>query len=180
MSRESREGWACWLLKQRLNGDSKSTNERSPSLVGSLGLSCRYKGPLFCLGCSSRPSTKYFFPPPHTISNPLSLINQQAGQAVVVGRLSLCICLCLYPQCHTVKKVRNFPVPSRDVTAWPNYLRPGKIKLFQARESSVSYIPAGDRKIVNLFLQCMAENRTEYPYLSAGRHNIHLARPTLS
>ncbi len=27
-----------------------------------LGLSCQYKRFLFCLGCSSRPSTKYFFP----------------------------------------------------------------------------------------------------------------------
>jgi hypothetical protein len=31
-------------------------------LVGSLGLSCRYNRLLFCLGCSSRPRTKYFFP----------------------------------------------------------------------------------------------------------------------
>jgi hypothetical protein len=30
----------------------------------------------------------------------------------------------------------------------------GKIKLFPARESLVSDIPAGDRKIVNIFLQC--------------------------
>jgi hypothetical protein len=30
----------------------------------------------------------------------------------------------------------------------------GKIKLFPARESLVSDIPVGERKIVNLFLQC--------------------------
>jgi hypothetical protein len=29
-------------VETELNGDSKSTNERGPSLVGSLGLSCRY------------------------------------------------------------------------------------------------------------------------------------------
>ncbi len=44
------------------NGDSRSTNERSPSLVGSLGSSCQYKRFLSCLGCSSRPSVKYFGP----------------------------------------------------------------------------------------------------------------------
>ncbi len=40
---------------------------------------------------------------------------------------------------YTVKKVSDFPVPSR---------------VFPARESLVSDIPAGDRKIANLFLQC--------------------------
>jgi hypothetical protein len=45
-----------------------------PSLDGSLGLSCRYKRFLFCLGCSSWPSTKYFF-------------------LVVLGRLSLILCV---------------------------------------------------------------------------------------
>jgi hypothetical protein len=33
-----------------------------PSLVGSLGLSYQYKRFQFCLGCYSRPSTKYVFP----------------------------------------------------------------------------------------------------------------------
>jgi hypothetical protein len=53
-------GGRCRLLK--LLGDSKSKNEMSPSLVCLLGLSCRYKSFLSCLGCSSRHSTKYFFP----------------------------------------------------------------------------------------------------------------------
>jgi hypothetical protein len=41
-------------VETEVNGDSKSTNERGPSLVGSLGLTCRYKRFLFCLMCSSR------------------------------------------------------------------------------------------------------------------------------
>jgi hypothetical protein len=53
----------------------------------------------------------------------------------------------------TVKKVRDFPVPSRDVTyqtlhGWVI------ISLFLARESLVSLvmvIQAGERKIINLF-----------------------------
>jgi hypothetical protein len=37
------------------------TNERSPPLVGLLGLSCKYKRLLSCFSCSSRHSRKYFF-----------------------------------------------------------------------------------------------------------------------
>ncbi len=39
----------------------------------------------------------------------------------------------------------------------PSSLWPGITKLFPARESLVSDIPAGDGKIVHLFLQCMIE-----------------------
>ncbi len=65
----TREGWPLpWLLKTEMNGGSKSTNERGPSQIGSLGLSCRYKRFLFCLGCSSQPSTKYIFLSGHYIN----------------------------------------------------------------------------------------------------------------
>ncbi len=40
-----------------MNGDSKNTTE-SPSLVSSLGSSCRYQRLLSCLGCSGQPRTK--------------------------------------------------------------------------------------------------------------------------
>ncbi len=46
---------------------------------------------------------------------------------------------------YTVKKVSDFPVPSRDVN---NQTLP---ELFTAGESLVSDIPAGDGKIANLF-----------------------------
>ncbi len=47
------------------------------------------------------------------------------------------------------KKFTSFPVPGRDVNK--QTLRPGKIKLFPARERVVTDIPAGDGKIYNLF-----------------------------
>jgi hypothetical protein len=62
-TRENREGWPLLTLETETNGNTKSTNERVPSLVGSLGSSYnRYKSLLSCLGFSSWPSTKYFFP----------------------------------------------------------------------------------------------------------------------
>ncbi len=62
---ETREGWSLLTLETEVNGVSKRTNDKVPSLVGS---SCRYNGFLSCLGCSSQPSTKYDFPSPHTFS----------------------------------------------------------------------------------------------------------------
>jgi hypothetical protein len=41
--RETREGWPRLTIETEKNGDSKSTKQRGPSLVGSLGLSCRYR-----------------------------------------------------------------------------------------------------------------------------------------
>ncbi len=57
---------------------------------------------------------------------------------------------------HRKKKVREFPVPSRDVTTklslgGNNYVM---TELFLPRESLVSDIPAGDGKLMNLFLRC--------------------------
>jgi hypothetical protein len=52
--------------------------------------------------------------------------------------------------------------------AWNNLIILGReSKLFHARESLVSDIPAGDGKIANLFLQCSQEdNREVLPYNS--------------
>jgi hypothetical protein len=97
-TREGREAssgcwnWGEWGLKEyKWKGVS--------FLVGSLGLSCRYKRFLFCLGCSSQPSTKYFFL--HCILlQPLCPRKQQAAQSAVLGRPS--ISMCLWPkQTHT-------------------------------------------------------------------------------
>ncbi len=62
--------------------DSKSSQERDPSLVGSLGSSCRYKRFLSCPGCCSQPST--IFSSPYAISIHVS----PSREAVVQGRLS--------------------------------------------------------------------------------------------
>ncbi len=45
-------------VETEATGDSKSTYERGPSLVCSLGTSCRYNGFLSCLGFNSQTSTK--------------------------------------------------------------------------------------------------------------------------
>jgi hypothetical protein len=94
--REKREGWTLLTVETKVNGDSKSTNERGSSLVGSLGLSRRYKRFLFCLGCSSLSSTKYFFLTVHLCINLFVLTAQQAGKAAVLGRLSLVVSWLLF------------------------------------------------------------------------------------
>jgi hypothetical protein len=57
---------------------------------------------------------------------------------------------------YTVKKVREFPVPSRDVTTKLSLGGNNDVitELFLPRGSLVNDIPAGDRKLVNLFLRC--------------------------
>ncbi len=81
-------------------------------MVGSLGLSFRYKTFFFCIGFSSRPSTKHFFP--HlTLFQFFVPIVQQARhcrQAALLGRLSLNLCLWFGPkikffQCRNMAKI---------------------------------------------------------------------------
>jgi hypothetical protein len=61
-----------------------------------------------------------------------------------------------YRHIHRKKKVREFPVPSRDATTklslGGNY--DVITELFLPSGSLVSDIPAGDGKLVNLFLRC--------------------------
>jgi hypothetical protein len=56
----------------------------------------------------------------------------------------------------TKKKVRKFPVPSRDATTKLSLGGNNDVitELFLPRGSLVSDIPAGDGKLVNLFLRC--------------------------
>jgi hypothetical protein len=54
--RDYREGWPLLTVETEVNGDSKRTNERGPSLVGSLGLSCRYKRFVYTVKKGSRVS----------------------------------------------------------------------------------------------------------------------------
>ncbi len=57
---------------------------------------------------------------------------------------------------HRKKKVREFPVPSRYVTTKLSLGGNNDVitELFLPRGSLVSDIPAGDGKLVNLFLRC--------------------------
>ncbi len=58
---------------------------------------------------------------------------------------------------HRKKKVRKFPVPRRDVTTKLSLGGNNDVitELFLPRGSLVSDIPAGDGKLVNLFLRCI-------------------------
>jgi hypothetical protein len=70
-----------------VNGDSKSTNKRGPSLVGSLGSSCRYKRLLSCLLPALVSPVQNIFPPctlfQSLFSNrPATLTGSRAGPPV--------------------------------------------------------------------------------------------------
>jgi len=57
-----------------------------------LDFSCLYKRFLSRFGCSSRPSSKYFFSSPHTISIHLSLSHKKLGrQSCWVACLVICV-----------------------------------------------------------------------------------------
>ncbi len=58
---------------------------------------------------------------------------------------------------HRKKKVREFPVPSRDVTTKLSLGGNNDVitELFLPRGSLVSDIPAGEGKLANLFLRCV-------------------------
>jgi hypothetical protein len=93
------------IIETEVNGDSTSTNERGPPL----GLSCRYKRFLPCLCCSRLPSTNIFFLYYlYTLFQFIYPIAQQAGHAVVLGRLSLSICLGAGTQIDDSKKRVGF------------------------------------------------------------------------
>jgi hypothetical protein len=88
--KETREGWTLLTaVETELNGDSNSTKERGPSLVGSLDSLCSYNRFLPCLGCFSQPSTKYKIP--HRTLFTILVPIAQTGPAAVLGRLSLCL-----------------------------------------------------------------------------------------
>jgi hypothetical protein len=64
---------------------------------------------------------------------------------------------------HRKKKVREFPVPRRYVTTKLSLGGNNDVitELFLPRGSLVSDIPAGDGKLVNLFLRCRDTNSSK-------------------
>jgi hypothetical protein len=80
-------GWPLLTVETETNGDSKSTNELGPSLVGSLGYSCRKD---FCPALAGLvgPLQNTVLLTVHCF-DPFVPIAQQAGQAAALGRLSL-------------------------------------------------------------------------------------------
>ncbi len=94
--RETRDWWTLLTVETEVNGDSKSTNERGPSLASS----CRYKRLLL-------------FSSPYNLCVPIA---QQPGQAVVQGRL--------FSEC--VSPGKPLPITQRkeerEVGWWPFWL----------------------------------------------------------
>ncbi len=68
---------------------------------------CRYKRVLFCLGCSSRPCTKYFFP------HPIHYFNSFVPNASKLGRQPCwvaCLLVCVsrfYRSFYLKRRIRN-------------------------------------------------------------------------
>jgi hypothetical protein len=87
-TRETREGRPLLAVKTEVKGDSKSINE---SLVGLLALSCKKKRFLFCLGCSSRPSAKYFFLTVHYLNSFVPIDKQARQPPCWVACLLVCV-----------------------------------------------------------------------------------------
>jgi hypothetical protein len=90
-TRKTREGWTLLTVGTVANEDSKRTNERDPFLVH---LACRNGTVDFCsaLAALVGPVQNIFFLTEHYF-NSFVLIAQQAGQAAVLGSLSLSVYL---------------------------------------------------------------------------------------
>jgi len=73
---------------------------------------------------------------------------------------------------HRKKKVREFPVPGRDVTTKLSLGGNNDVitELFLPRGSLVSDIPAGDEKLVNLFLRCIIGADSHMIFFSIGQY----------
>ncbi len=89
-ARETREGRPLPTVETEENGDSKSTNERDPSLVGSLDLPDLYERFCSALAALVGPVQNIFFFTVHYFT-PFVLL--QDGLAAVLGRPSLTMCL---------------------------------------------------------------------------------------
>ncbi len=88
ITRETRDEWALLTVETEVNGDSTSTNDRGPFLVGSLGLLCRSREFSSVLAALVGPVQNIFFLTVHYF-NSFVPISQQAWQTAVLGRLSL-------------------------------------------------------------------------------------------
>ncbi len=120
-----------------VKGDSKSTNERGRAMVGLLGMSCRYKKCLFCLGSSSGPSTKYFFPTVKLFKF-ICPCRPQAGQAAVLGRLSLI--MLVWSRLYSVHEHAHLCIPHFQLQSADTHTEPVNISL--NRRHLVLFLPS--------------------------------------
>jgi hypothetical protein len=84
-TRETTEVWPLLTVETEVNGDSRSTNLRGPSMVGSLGSLCRYKRFLYCLGCC------IFFLALHYLSLLVPIAHQLGKQSRWLTCLLICV-----------------------------------------------------------------------------------------
>jgi hypothetical protein len=89
------------------------------------------------------------------------ILHLRESTVLSIGRVSLYV--------HRKKKVREFPVPRRDITVKLSLGGNNDVitELFLPRGSLVSDIPARDGKLVNLFLRCMLSMNTSSRYISS-------------
>ncbi len=78
LNRETREGWPLLTVETEKNGNSKTTTERGPSLVGSLGLPTGTRNFCSTLAVLVGPVQKGFFSPD---INSIPLPHHPAGWA---------------------------------------------------------------------------------------------------
>jgi hypothetical protein len=85
-ARETREGRPLPTVETEVNGDSKSTNERDPSLVSSLDLSDLYERFCSALAALVGPVGKLCFP----VRTPFNPTHKMGMQTYWVARLLVC------------------------------------------------------------------------------------------
>ncbi len=95
-TKETREGWPLLTVETKVNGDTKRTNKRCHFLGWFVVLVVPVQEILFCLGCSSRPSTKFQF----QFLCPYSA--QQAGDRQPCWVACLLVCVSLAPTLSNV------------------------------------------------------------------------------
>jgi hypothetical protein len=111
-TRETREGWPL-LSATEMNGDSKSTNERVPPWLVSLGLVVPAQEIVFYLGCSSRLVQNIF---PHFTLFQI-FVPSPSWAAIVLCRLSLSMCLWCGKIGFLTNKCYKCKVPCRFTSA---------------------------------------------------------------
>ncbi len=118
MRREIREGWLLLTAETKVNGDSKSTNERGPSLGCFIGLVVPVQEFFSCLGCSSRPSTKYFFLTIYYYNLYVPSPSKLGRQSCWLACLSICVSGHAQSQSHKNEKrflknpaIKSFRLP---------------------------------------------------------------------
>ncbi len=108
-----RDGRPLLTVETEVNGDSKRTNYRGPSLVSSLDSSCRYNRFLSCFGCSSQPSANYYFPHFFTLLVPIARqpISVSDKPEITVRTIT---------RSSEIQKLRNFDGRLSDWPGWGN------------------------------------------------------------